>query len=326
MSPDVRLQIDRHTVEVPAGTTVLRAAEAAGVAVPALCSHPELTPFGGCRLCAVEIDGMKPYPLACSTAVTEGMRVLTDTAGAARGTPSDPRAPPLAAPLELPRVRRAGRLPPHAADHPQVRGRDRLPELPARRRLRAAARGGAGRRRRRRSPGRLPGARTRARRAVLRPRLQPLHPVRPLRAHVRGGARRRRARLHRPRAANADRPRLRQVARGGRLRVLRGLRVGLPHRRARRQGVEVGRRARRRRRLDLSSLPPRLSGRAGARRGPALLGTRRPRPGAQRRTAVPARPVLPAGDDAASVEGAPAQTAQGSHTTASSAGTRRSPR
>ncbi len=81
MSPDVRLEIDRHAVVVPAGTTVLRAAEAAGVGVPALCSHPELTPFGGCRLCAVEIEGTKPYPLACSTAVTEGMRVITDTAG-----------------------------------------------------------------------------------------------------------------------------------------------------------------------------------------------------------------------------------------------------
>ncbi len=81
MSRDVRLQIDRHTVVAPAGATVLRAAEAAGVTVPALCSHPELTPFGGCRLCAVEIDGMRPYPLACSTTVAEGMRVLTDTAG-----------------------------------------------------------------------------------------------------------------------------------------------------------------------------------------------------------------------------------------------------
>jgi formate dehydrogenase alpha subunit len=81
MPPDVRLRIDRHVVEVPAGTTVLRAAEAAGVTVPALCSHTELTPFGGCRLCAVEIEGMKPYPLACSTAVAGDMRVLTDTAG-----------------------------------------------------------------------------------------------------------------------------------------------------------------------------------------------------------------------------------------------------
>ena len=81
MSPDVRLQIDLRDVAVAAGRTVLEAAEAAGVSIPALCSHPELTPFGGCRLCAVEIDGMKPYPLACSTAVAEGMRVLTDTAG-----------------------------------------------------------------------------------------------------------------------------------------------------------------------------------------------------------------------------------------------------
>ncbi len=81
MSPDVHLQIDLHAAVVPAGSTVLEAAEAAGVTIPSLCSHPELTPFGGCRLCAVEIDGMKPYPLACSTLVAEGMRVLTDTAG-----------------------------------------------------------------------------------------------------------------------------------------------------------------------------------------------------------------------------------------------------
>ena len=208
-------------------------------------------------------------------------------------------------------MRGAGRLPAHAADHPQGRGRDRLPKLPTRRHLRTAARGRAGRRRRGRSPGRVPRARARARRALLRPRLQPLHPVRPLRAHVCRGARRRRARLHRSRAPDAGRPRLRQIARGGGLRVLRGLRVRLPHRGPRRQGVEVGRRTRRRRRLDVPSLPHRLSGRAGARRGPALLGARRTRPAAQRRTAVPARAVLPARDDAASVEGAASATAQG---------------
>ena len=75
----VRLQIDHHAVEVPEASTVLRAAELAGVSVPSLCSHPELSPFGGCRLCGVEIAGVRGYPLACSTPVAEGMQVTTDT-------------------------------------------------------------------------------------------------------------------------------------------------------------------------------------------------------------------------------------------------------
>jgi len=70
----VRLQIDHHAVEVPEASTVLRAAELAGVSVPSLCSHPELSPFGGCRLCGVEIAGVRGYPLACSTPVAEGMQ------------------------------------------------------------------------------------------------------------------------------------------------------------------------------------------------------------------------------------------------------------
>jgi len=64
---------------VPEGTSVLRAAELAGIYVPSLCSHKELSPFGSCRLCAVEIVGMRGYPLACSTLVRDGMQVSTDT-------------------------------------------------------------------------------------------------------------------------------------------------------------------------------------------------------------------------------------------------------
>ena len=78
-APLLTLEVDHRTVTVPEGTNVLRAAELAGVYVPSLCFHKELTPFGGCRLCAVEIEGMRGYPLACSTVVREGMRVITDT-------------------------------------------------------------------------------------------------------------------------------------------------------------------------------------------------------------------------------------------------------
>ena len=58
--------------------SVLRAAELNGIYIPSLCSHKDLSPFGGCRLCMVEIEGMRGYPLACSTIVQEGMKVLTE--------------------------------------------------------------------------------------------------------------------------------------------------------------------------------------------------------------------------------------------------------
>ena len=75
----LELEIDHQPVSVPDGTTVLHAAEMAGIYVPSLCSHKELSPFGGCRLCTVEISGMRGYPLACSTVAARGMKVTTDT-------------------------------------------------------------------------------------------------------------------------------------------------------------------------------------------------------------------------------------------------------
>jgi formate dehydrogenase alpha subunit len=73
------MEIDDREVSVPEGTTVLRAAELHGVYIPSLCSHKDLSPFGGCRMCVVEIQGMRGYPLACSNVAEEGMKVLTDT-------------------------------------------------------------------------------------------------------------------------------------------------------------------------------------------------------------------------------------------------------
>jgi predicted molibdopterin-dependent oxidoreductase YjgC len=78
-APAVQLEIDHRPVTVPEGSTVLRAAELAGVFVPSLCWHEELSAFGGCRLCSVEIEGARGYPLACSTVAIEGMAVTTDT-------------------------------------------------------------------------------------------------------------------------------------------------------------------------------------------------------------------------------------------------------
>jgi formate dehydrogenase alpha subunit len=74
------MEINHRPVTFPEGATVLRAAELNNVYIPSLCSHKDLTPFGGCRMCLVEIEGMRGYPLACSTIAAEGMKVLTDTA------------------------------------------------------------------------------------------------------------------------------------------------------------------------------------------------------------------------------------------------------
>ena len=47
----VQITINGKQMEVPEGTTVLRAAEMAGIYIPRLCDPKQLTPYGGCRLC-----------------------------------------------------------------------------------------------------------------------------------------------------------------------------------------------------------------------------------------------------------------------------------
>jgi formate dehydrogenase major subunit len=75
----VTLTIDGFPVTVPAGTSVMRAAAEAGIAIPKLCATDSLDAFGSCRLCAVEIDGRRGTPASCTTPVTPGMAVHTHT-------------------------------------------------------------------------------------------------------------------------------------------------------------------------------------------------------------------------------------------------------
>lgn len=76
----VSLVIDGVEVKVEKGATVLDAANSAGIYIPTLCHHPDLAPFGACRLCVVEIESMRGMPTACTTPATDGMVVHTDTA------------------------------------------------------------------------------------------------------------------------------------------------------------------------------------------------------------------------------------------------------
>ena len=74
----IRLKINGQDVIVRQGMTVMEAAGEAGIYIPKLCNHPDLVPFGACRLCITKIEGMKGLPCACTTPVSEGMVVLTD--------------------------------------------------------------------------------------------------------------------------------------------------------------------------------------------------------------------------------------------------------
>ena len=75
----VTLTIDGFDVTVPAGTSVMRASNEAGIEVPKLCATDSLEAFGSCRLCVVEIEGRRGTPASCTTPVAEGMVVNTHT-------------------------------------------------------------------------------------------------------------------------------------------------------------------------------------------------------------------------------------------------------
>ena len=72
-----KLTIDGKEVEVEPGTTVIRAAEKAGIFIPRYCWHPGLTIAGNCRMCLVEIEKMPKLVISCSTQTADGMVVRT---------------------------------------------------------------------------------------------------------------------------------------------------------------------------------------------------------------------------------------------------------
>ena len=75
----ITLEIDAIKIKASRGITVLEAAQKADIYIPTLCHHPKLSPFGSCRLCAVEIEGMPGFPSACITPARDGMVVHTNT-------------------------------------------------------------------------------------------------------------------------------------------------------------------------------------------------------------------------------------------------------
>ena len=79
MASTVRLKINGIETEVPEGTNLIDAAGAAGVHIPNLCYLKGMKGIGACRLCLVEVEGMKAPLTACTTKAKEGMSVITKT-------------------------------------------------------------------------------------------------------------------------------------------------------------------------------------------------------------------------------------------------------
>lgn len=73
----IKLNIDGRDVETTEGKNVLEASLDAGIYIPHLCYHEDLSAIGACRLCIVDIEGMEGLPTSCTTQVSNGMIVKT---------------------------------------------------------------------------------------------------------------------------------------------------------------------------------------------------------------------------------------------------------
>jgi len=75
----VRLTINGKKVAAAEGSTILEAARLAGINIPTLCHHPELSDVGACRMCVVSVEKARGLQTACTTPVAEGMVVNTES-------------------------------------------------------------------------------------------------------------------------------------------------------------------------------------------------------------------------------------------------------
>src|SRR3954462_9439520 len=69
----VTVTVDGITFEAPKGELLIKAAQEHGVYIPRFCWHERMKPVGMCRMCLVEVEGVRGFPPACTTPVAEGM-------------------------------------------------------------------------------------------------------------------------------------------------------------------------------------------------------------------------------------------------------------
>ena len=78
--PDVvKVTIDGHEVEAPRGELLIKVAQEHGTYIPRFCYHERMKPVGMCRMCLVEVEGLRGFQISCATPVTDGMVVHTQS-------------------------------------------------------------------------------------------------------------------------------------------------------------------------------------------------------------------------------------------------------
>jgi predicted molibdopterin-dependent oxidoreductase YjgC len=79
MDDKLTVTINGQSVRGKKGQTVLEVCRENAIYVPTLCYHSKMPPYGGCRLCIVEIQNMRGFPPSCTTPAAEGMNISTHT-------------------------------------------------------------------------------------------------------------------------------------------------------------------------------------------------------------------------------------------------------
>jgi iron-only hydrogenase group A len=75
----VTIQINEKELVVPLGTTILEACRSHNIHIPTLCHHPDLCVAGVCRLCVVEVEGMRTLQASCAFPITSQIKIHTST-------------------------------------------------------------------------------------------------------------------------------------------------------------------------------------------------------------------------------------------------------
>jgi NADH-quinone oxidoreductase subunit G len=76
---DVSLTVDGKKLTAPAGTLLIEACKSVGIEVPSFCYYPNLSLQGACRMCLVKVEKMPKLQTACTTVISEGMIVTTES-------------------------------------------------------------------------------------------------------------------------------------------------------------------------------------------------------------------------------------------------------
>jgi len=75
----IEIEINNFIYKVPMGTTILEACKINNIHIPTLCHHEDLCIAGVCRICVVEVEGMKILPTACTFPITNKLKIKTSS-------------------------------------------------------------------------------------------------------------------------------------------------------------------------------------------------------------------------------------------------------